>query len=175
MAKSDHFYNRKREDWAAFFREMRANSDPQVARLMDDFRKVAHMLYQLGESGLESTGLSYAQFHVLMGLRYSEWAGNCEGLNPSQISAQQGTSRNTISALIRSLEDEGLIERHLDEEDRRRFNIHLTEAGRRKVLDHINKHFQQTSELFSVLDQEEIETLSGLLQTLSRHAQALKE
>lgn len=175
MKPDDRFSTEQRQQWSAFFKALHPEIDPQASRLMDDFRMVAHQVFRLNETNLDSSGLSYAQYRVLTNLRFCEWSGMCEGLNPSEISANQGTSRNTISALIRSLEEEGLVERSLDNQDRRRFNIHLTEAGRRKVTDLAEHHTRLISELFSALSPTEIETLSILLQKLSRRVSALKE
>ena len=175
MIKTDRLSREHHEHWTSFVQSLHPSSDPRAARLMDDFRMVAHQIYQLSESNLEATGISYAQYRLLMSLMFCEWRGQCDGLNPSEISASQGTSRNTISALIRSLEDDGLVERHLDNDDRRRFNIHLTEAGRRKVLDNAGRHIELIDELFSVLSDDEIETLRSLLQALNRRAKDLKE
>lgn len=175
MKPTERHSEEHRNRWAAFVKSMHPNNNPRAARLMDDFRMVAHQVYQLSETSLESMGLSYAQYRILMSLMYCEWAGECDGLNPSEISTRQGTTRNTVSALIRSLEDEGLVERQLDESDRRRFNIHLTEAGRRKVLNHASQHFQMIDELFAILSDIEIETLGNLLRALSGRAQTLKE
>ncbi len=170
-----HFDEEQREQWMAFMQSIFAASDPRAMRLMDEFRMVAHQLYQLNESSLAATGLSYAQFRLLMSLYYCEWRGNCEGLNPSEISARQGTSRNTISGLIKSLEDGGLVMRHLDKVDRRRFNIQLTDAGRQIIHDHSSNHIRMLEMLFQELRPEELETLSALLQKLNRRATALKE
>jgi len=175
MKSSERFNQEQRESWIAFHRELHGSPDPQAARLMDDLRQVAHRLHQLSDANLESSGLSYAQFRVLMSLRYCEWVGNCGGLNPSEISDQQGTSRNTISALIRSLEESGLVERQLDEGDRRRFNIRLTDAGRHIVGDHAAQHVQLINELFAVLDKDDIETLTRILQTLKHQTESMKE
>lgn len=175
MAQIDRFSPEQRERWAAFIRSLTPQSDPRAARLMDDFHTVAHQIYQLNEAHLTSTGLSYAEFRILMNLMFCEWSGGCNGLNPSVISAHQGTSRNTISTLIRNLEAEGLVERHLDDADRRRFNIHLTDTGREKVRAHSVQFGQLINQLFGALSDTEVETLSGLLRALDRRAQALKE
>jgi DNA-binding MarR family transcriptional regulator len=175
MPPGFQFNEEQRERWIAFVRTMHPGSDPRAARLMDELRMVSHQLYQLNEANLEGTCLSYAQYRVLMSLYFCEWAGRCDGLNPSEISVHQGTSRNTISALIRSLEDEKLVERHLDSDDRRRFNIRLTNAGRRIILDHSSHFIQATDELFKVLTPEEMESLGALLHTLNRQARAMKE
>jgi DNA-binding MarR family transcriptional regulator len=142
---------------------------------MDELRQVAHQLYRLNETSMEAAELSYAQYRVLMHLAFHEWLGDTDGLNPSEISAHQGTSRNTISALIRGLEEAGLIERRLDEADRRRFFIRLSEAGRRKVRDHANRHLQLAAQVFSVLSSDEMERLSGLLRKLNACAQSMRD
>lgn len=175
MSPSDRFSKELRERWLTFLQTSHPDIDPQAARLFDDFRVVAHQVHQLSENNLDSSGLSYAQYRVLMNLRFCDWESKGEGLNPSEISAAQGTSRNTISSLIRSLEEGGYIERHLDSDDRRRFNIHLSEAGRRMAFEHEHKHFQLIADLFSVLTAQEIETLSTLLQKLGNRASTLKE
>lgn len=161
--------------WLAFVQAMHPDIDPRAVRLMDEMRLAAHALYQVGEQSLADTGLSYAQYRILVGLLFYEWTGETGGLNPSEISAHQGTSRNTISALIRSLEEEGLIERQLDRADRRRFNIHLTANGRRLVSDHANHHMQIASHIFAGLSEEEQETLSRLLHSINQRALAVKD
>lgn len=175
MKPDDRFSVDQRRQWSAFFKALHPDIDPQASRLMDDFRLVAHQIYRLSETNLDYSGLSYAQYQILTNLRFCEWSGMCDGLNPSEISASQGTSRNTISALIRSLEEEGLVERSLDNQDRRRFNIHLTEAGRQKVAYLAEQHTRLIADLFSVLTPIDIETLSTLLHKLSRRVSVLKE
>ena len=174
MTHHDRFSKDHRENWTAFVQSICPAGDLRAARLMDDFRMVAHQVYQLGEASLDTSGLSYAQYRILMGLRYVEWKGERNGLNPSAISALQGTGRNTVSALIRSLEAEGLVERQLDMNDRRRFNIHLTEAGRRLVHENAGHHVRMIDDLFEVLSDSEIEALSSSLKKLGKRARSLK-
>ncbi len=159
----------------AFAESLYAKGDPRVHRLMDELRKVAHQLYRLSEISLDESSLSYAQYRVLMNLLFNEWRGNTQGVNPSAISESQGTSRNTISALIRGLEEEGLIERQLDQDDRRRFYIRLTDAGRQKVRDHARQHMQFVDNLFAVFNSEELDTLGRLLSRLNQCAQLVRD
>lgn len=163
------------EQMMAFAASLCSGGDPRAVRLMEEMRRVAHQLYQLGEASVQWADLSYAQYRVLMGLLFSEWVGSEDGLNPSEISAQQGTSRNTISALIRSLEDEGLIERQLDDTDRRRFNIRLSEAGRVRVREHASRHMRTIADIFAAFTPEEMEALAALLHKLNERAHAVKE
>jgi DNA-binding MarR family transcriptional regulator len=165
----------QRRQWLKFLQDTHPDIDPRAVRLMDEMRLAAHTLYQVGEQSLVNTGLSYAQYRILIGLLFNEWTGDEGGLNPSEISAHQGTSRNTISALIRTLEDEGLIERDLDRHDRRRFNIRLTEHGRRKVREHASHHMKIVNQIFSIFDEEEQQELSKLLHSLNQRAQDIKD
>ena len=79
------------------------------------------------------------------------------------VSERQGTTRNTISGLIRNLEERGLVDRTLDQQDRRKFNIRLSEAGRQMVADHSRRYFQAVESCFNGLTSAEQETLSDLL------------
>lgn len=63
----------------------------------------------------------------------------------------------------------------MNQSDRRRFNIVLTEAGRRKVHEHASQHVEVINDLFAVLSQDEMESLSELLRALYRRAKTLKE
>jgi DNA-binding MarR family transcriptional regulator len=125
-------------------------------------------MYRLGETSLNEAGFSSAQYHVLMSLLFNEWLGNHDGMNPSEISSQQGTGRNTVSALIRSLEEDGLIERRLDERDRRRFNIGLTDTGRQRVRQQANGYMRFADDIFTAFTPEEMETFSALLKLTLR-------
>ncbi len=158
----------------AFTRSLFTTSDPRAARLMDQFWRVSHRMFRLGEASLNESGLSYAQYRLLLLLLFEEWLGNNDGMNPSTISDQQGKGRNTISALIRGLEDDGLVERRLDERDRRRFSIALTEAGRQRVRQHANLHMRFVGDLFAAFTPEEMETLSALLTKLNSCAESYK-
>jgi len=163
------------EQMLAFAESLYAAGEPRAMRLMDQLRQVSHQMHRLGEASLDEAGFSSAQYRVLMSLLFDEWLGHHDGMNPSEISDQQGTGRNTVSALIRSLEEDGLIERRLDENDRRRFNIGLTEVGRQRVRQQANRYMQFADGIFAAFTTEEMDRLSALLQKLNHCAQTFKE
>lgn len=165
----------QRQRWLRFVEEHNPQIDPRSLRLMDELRMVAHLLYQINESSLTDAGLSYAQYRILQVLLFIEQTSDDKTLNPSEISRFQGTGRNTVSGLIRSLEEQGLIERELDPADRRKFNIRLTATGRQLVTQHAGRHLQIVDEIFRVLSPEEMEVLSGLLGKLNRQALEWRE
>jgi len=160
----------KRERWVNFVQSLNPDIDPQAAQLMDEFGVTSKIVHHVGQTSIDTAGLSLAQYRILMHLLFAEQIGGKECLNPSEISDRQGTSRNTISSLIRSLEEEAFIERSLDPNDRRKFNIKLTENGRSLVTNHARQHFQIIGQCFSTLTTDEQNTLSTLLQKINTQA-----
>jgi DNA-binding MarR family transcriptional regulator len=158
----------KREKWIALLHEMESDIDPKTVRLVDSMRQVSHALYQLSESSLASAGLTFARFRLLMGLLISEQLDGRDELNPSEISDKLGISRNTVSTLIRELEQEGLIDRHLDHSDRRRFNIRLTPAGQTLVRKNASQHYHVIAGCIDALSPDEQESLSNILSKLDK-------
>lgn len=160
----------RRKKWMVLLQEMNPDVDPELISLMDNVRQTAHSLHLVSEESLVSAGLSYAKFRLLMGLLISEEIDGVESLNPSEISSRQGTSRNTISALLKDLEDDCLVVRELDLEDRRKFNIKLTDAGRVKVKLHANNHFKTVAECFAFLSDDERQDLSQAMTRIRKRA-----
>lgn len=173
---SKHLFSpEKREKWLNFIQSMNPDMDPGGIQLMQEMRMVSHALYQIREHSVNQTHMSYAKYSILMGLMFSAELEGRDELNPSEISQRQGTSRNTISALIRDLEADGLIERHLDVKDRRKFNIRLTAAGRELVYNHVRHHFRVIGACFDTLTAAEQETLRQLLVKVVAGAEKVQE
>jgi DNA-binding MarR family transcriptional regulator len=167
-------YDKQRQEkWIYFVQSLSPDIDPQTVRLMDEVGFVSRSIYHISEQSLESAGLSFAQYKILMHLFFAEKMGDRGELNPSEISTRQGVSRNTISSLIRNLEDDGLVERTLDAQDRRRFNISLTENGRSLVTEYARQHLTTIGNCFTVLTPDEQETLSHLLRKVGTHVKAV--
>jgi DNA-binding MarR family transcriptional regulator len=165
----------RRENWMNFIRSLNPDIDPHAVRLMENMFSVSRLIHHMGDSGLNTAGMSLAQYRILMHLFFAENMGERGELNPSEISERQGVSRNTISSLIRNLEDDGLIMRRLDQQDRRKFNISLTDDGRSLVSQYAREHFGQVSQCFSGLTETEQETLSQLLNKIRVHVTAVRE
>ncbi len=159
----------RKEQMLAFVQQLAPEADPAAIRLGGLLHRVGHALYQLSESSLVEAGLSFAQYRILLDLLFCEQFEGGGELNPSEISERQGISRNTVSSLIGNLEEQGLIERRLDREDRRRFIIALTDDGRETARTHAARHLVVMSDCFQMLTADEKETLGALLIKLGQH------
>ncbi len=139
-----------------FFHHLSPDSRLDVIEVTGQLRGFAHFINQRGDEGLASAGLSLAQWRILSHILFSEVMEGRSGMNPSEISKLHGTNRNTVSGLIRRLEQAGYVERELDLVDKRKFNICLTESGRQLVYDNSQRHFAALEEMFGVLSDEEL-------------------
>jgi DNA-binding MarR family transcriptional regulator len=158
-----------REKWLGFMQSFHPDIGPETIRLMHELGFVARSIYAMGEQSVEDAGLSLAQYRVLMHLFFAERMGDGGELNPSEISDRQGVSRNTMSTFIRNLEEDGLVVRRLDPDDRRRFKIGLTDRGRDVVAGNAYDHLEMIDRCFNVLSEDEQAHLVDMLHRLSAH------
>ena len=157
----------KRERFLEFILSVSPSADPTSVFIFGILARVSRELMQAVEKHLATSGLSWAKFRLLLDLQRNENLGRKEGLQPSELSEMQGLSRNTLSALIASLEGEGFISRELHRTDRRKFVIRLTEKGREILNSKLDRELQFVTECFSSFTVAERETLYELLARLS--------
>ncbi len=131
----------------------------EVLRLV---RIVAGAYDRLLNEAMRDEPVSVPRLRILLRLWLEEQMG-CSPVNPTHLSRTQQLSKNTISEHLRALEADRLIERELDQSDRRQFKIHLTDAGRTLVREAAPSHAHMLNELLTPLSSEEIEQLQHLL------------
>jgi DNA-binding MarR family transcriptional regulator len=165
---------------------------PEVDRVMRDlfgvesleifnlFRRlkfVSHLLGYLNGEYRKDGELSGARMRLLINLTLAKRLGNPEGVLPSELSDHLGVSRNTVSALLNGLEEQGLVERHLHPTDRRQLLIRVTPAGEATVQDRAPAFAQLLERIFGGLAPDDRATLITLLdqiaEALRREAEAL--
>jgi DNA-binding MarR family transcriptional regulator len=142
--------------------------DPRGYELFFALQAPVRLLGVVASRHLQIGNLSLPRVGLLTWLYFGEQLGHTQGISPSRLSEFQHVSRNTVSALLRSLEEQGLVERTLCKEDRRRFHIRLSETGRALVCAVLAEQGPFLAELFSDLSAEEQATLIGLLEKLRR-------
>jgi DNA-binding MarR family transcriptional regulator len=133
--------------------------------LMRLIRMLANAYDVLLEAQMRDENLSIPRWRLLIHLYAAEQSGEAS-VSPTRLSHVQNVSKNTISALLRSLEEDGLIERELDPEDRRQFRIRLSTAGRALIRRTTPHHVRYLNALVADLDPEEIGQLQILLEKL---------
>jgi len=85
------------------------------------------------------------------------------GLKVSEISALMRVKSPTITPVIRGLEDEGLVERTMDPEDRRAVRITITDAGRAIIRAAHEERMTTFNRLVEHLGEEDSLQLAELL------------
>ena len=130
-----------------------------VARLM----LLTKHLARAREVALADDELGRASFKVLLALRR---LGPPYTAQPSELAEQLGLSRGALSARLSPLEDDGLITRTTDPDDRRRVHVELTAAGREAFDRHGQHEGRDEAALLDVLSHAEQRRLADLLRTL---------
>jgi DNA-binding MarR family transcriptional regulator len=141
--------------------------DPTGLQVLRLISRVLSLYDSVIEHAQSSGGLSGPRWHLLMRL-WAQERRTGEGLSPSDLSRCLQVSRNTVSALLRGLEEQGLVERTLDAVDKRVFCIRLTEAGRTLIQAHAPAHLAYMNRLLAGLTPEEQAQLIELLGNLYR-------
>jgi DNA-binding MarR family transcriptional regulator len=129
------------------------------------------------QQATQDDNLSGPRWGLLLRLAGEEERGNTTA-TPTYLSRCQNVSKNTISSLLRGLEDQGLIARELDRGDRRIFRIRLTPAGRHLIRTtaplRIHWHNQLVAQLSPQEKDQLVELLSKLYGSITTEPQSLE-
>jgi DNA-binding MarR family transcriptional regulator len=144
--------------------------DIQDTRGIDLFIAMNHIarLTEVIDSQMsQDHDISGPRFRLLLRLYIMGESGVVDGLTPTEISKWQRVTKNTISSLLRGLEEQGLVERRLDEDDLRVFRIRLTSAGRELVRESAPRHIEGLNRMFAALSDDEVTQLTTLMHKLA--------
>jgi DNA-binding MarR family transcriptional regulator len=89
--------------------------------------------------------------------------------SPSKLAEQSGVSRATMTGLLDGLAREGLIQRIVDEKDKRQTQIKLTKKGQQKLDEVMPDYYQRLGQLMSVIDKDQGQALMDVLAKLKRN------
>ncbi len=140
-------------------------SDTSGLELLRLVRAASYAYDAILTEQMRDAQLSGPRWRLLLHLLLAETHGH-SAVNPTQLSRYQRVSKNTISAHLRALEAQGLIERELDPDDRRQFRIRLSEAGRTLIERSTPEHMAFLNGLANELSPLERSTLTELLTRL---------
>jgi DNA-binding MarR family transcriptional regulator len=155
----------------ALIHELAGDVDTTGLEILRLIKMIAIRYDVTGAEMLRHADLSGPRWRLLLRLYIEEalpeaCSGLPPGVTPTHLSRCQNVSKNTISALLRGLEHQGLIERTMDPEDKRGFRIRLTASGRELVRSVSPQHLAHLNKLISRLSPEEQNQLTLLLRKL---------
>jgi len=135
--------------------------DTEATRLVLMLSRAAGMLvYDLESSVHRPRGLSFPGFRVLFVL----W--NVGPLESRRVAELTGMSRAAVSALVKTLERDGFVQRRHLEHDRRMVELSLSEQGESAISSTFAAHNQREQLWAQSLSHEERETMFVLLRKI---------
>nr|WP_070960971.1 MarR family winged helix-turn-helix transcriptional regulator [Hyphomonas sp. Mor2] len=93
--------------------------------------------------------------------------GEHKDLTSTEVAQRTLMDKPTVSRAAASLIERGILERHIDADDRRRAPMQLTEEGQAIYAAVIPRALESERELLDALTEEEAATLHALLSRLS--------
>ncbi|MFF2299857.1 MarR family winged helix-turn-helix transcriptional regulator [Arthrobacter sp. NPDC058127] len=131
-------------------------------------RRTAFLLSQLGAAAssrfadrTRDIGLTPSDAGVI------RLIGRAPGLSQRSLADRLGAVPSRVVSLIDSLQERGLVERMRSSTDRRNYELHLTEAGKRVLGELHGIAEQHEAELLAPLNDEQITQLGELLAQLA--------
>jgi DNA-binding MarR family transcriptional regulator len=137
--------------------------DTSGLELISMLQQAAHLCMAVDFQGVDENEVSGPRWALLLFLYMEEKSGNPSGLTPTHLSTTRRVSKNTISSLIRGLENQGMVQRELDPNDLRHFLIQLTPAGRDLIEHNAVDRIQRLNRITSGLSVDESKQLKSLL------------
>ena len=141
--------------WREKLKEMAGGEDITGIEMINVMRMVLHFIDAKVSQHPELVDLSGPRMGILMRLLAEEDQGNSQGINPTLLSHYQNVKKNTMSSLVNGLEEQGLVERILNPEDKRGFYIRLTPAGRQRIVASMPTRMKCINEITAGLTSEE--------------------
>ncbi|MBW3618976.1 MAG: MarR family transcriptional regulator [Actinobacteria bacterium] len=131
--------------------------------------RLERFLGRVANAATSSWGLTEGELNVLAALRRS---GPPFALTPTQLYQGLLLSSGAMTNRIDRLEQQDLVERQRDVEDRRRILVRLTDAGRELIDEAMDAHVAGLEDVFADLGADEREQLTQLLRKLLARLEA---
>lgn len=128
----------------------------QNNKLIWNFRDIGHTMRQISEG-------RGSQKRILILLRETA------GMTQKELTARLGVQPGSASEVLNKLEQAGLIARTPSEADHRTMNIRLTPDGEALAKAASAKRAERHEQMFTVLSEEEKDTLIALLEKVNAH------
>ncbi|AYF73812.1 MarR family transcriptional regulator [Nocardia yunnanensis] len=144
--------------------------DPQVVLVAVRLLAVGAGLVKASEAHFARFGLSTGRYRLLAALEDADGE-----LSPSHLAAILGVTRATVTGLIASLEQQGLVCRRDSTEDGRSVMVVLTARGAKRLREMAPEHFARLQAMAGALTSAERTTFLDLLERISQGIGALSD
>lgn len=129
------------------------------------FRRVYKRMSRAVSANLKFLGTTDPQFGVLRTLNEKSVA------SMGEISDWVLTCNANLTTLINRMEKNGLIERNINQDDKRIKCVSLTEKGKILAKQAIEPHRDYVAQMFSLLNEEDLKNLEIILKKIKKGIQ----
>jgi DNA-binding MarR family transcriptional regulator len=136
--------------------------DLDVEGIVERIQGLDKRLRQAMEETLEDHGMSYGEWRMLCHLHCAPGRTS----TPGELSAKLELSSGAMTNRIDRLEEDGLVERHRDPDDRRGVRVELTDAGAEAWVVSTNTQAIKEKLVAAALSKSEQHQLNALLRKL---------
>jgi DNA-binding MarR family transcriptional regulator len=140
--------------------ELPAEVDLTVEGIVDRINGINWRIRKMLDETLEQQGLTSADWKVLTALR---WQGKPYRRNAGELAKRSDLSSGAMTNRLDHLEQEGLVRRLRDPDDRRGVLVELTEKGRKRHQQAIGVQAQKEALHAEALGERDKEQLNALL------------
>jgi DNA-binding MarR family transcriptional regulator len=140
--------------------ELPAEVDLTVEGIVDRVNGINWRIRKMLDETLEQQGLTSADWKVLTALR---WQGKPYRRSAGDLAKRSDLSSGAMTNRLDQLEEEGLVRRLRDPDDRRGVLVELTEKGRKRHQAAIGVQAKKEALLAEALSERDMEQLNSLL------------
>jgi DNA-binding MarR family transcriptional regulator len=140
--------------------ELPAEVDLTVEGIVDRVNGINWRIRKMLDETLEQQGLTSADWKVLTALR---WQGKAYRRSAGDLAKRSDLSSGAMTNRLDQLEEEGLVRRLRDPDDRRGVLVELTEKGRKRHQAAIGVQAKKEALLAEALSERDMEQLNSLL------------
>jgi len=136
--------------------------DPEVEAAVDRMSKIMKYLDRATEGNVKVFGLNVGEFKVLLRLREAK-----DETTAGALADMLDLSPSAMTNRLDRLEEDGLVSRARDTEDRRSVLVSITPRGEEVVGQAVERQAKEESSLLAVLSATDQRRLNALLRALS--------
>src|SRR5580765_6670375 len=140
--------------------ELPADVDLTVEGIVDRIHGINWRIRKMLDETLDQQQLGIGDWKVLNSLR---WAGRPYRRSAGELAKRADLTSGAMTSRLDQLEDEGLVRRLRDPDDRRGVLVELTEQGRKRHEEAFGVQAQKEALLGDALGERELEQLNALL------------